>query len=105
MLRLDWKTASIFVWEDPDWQRKIFIGGLWLFLPFGWLIALGYRKEVVMNLVWSHHPVLPDWKGKAGYFLLEGFKAMAVILFYFSPWFVCLWLCALWTLDCVNVEI
>lgn len=95
MLQLDWKTPSVFICADPTWKQKIFMGGLWLFFPGGWLIALGYRKEVVMNLVWGKDPILPVWKSRSFYFLQEGCKAMGVILSYFLPWFGALWFCAL----------
>ena len=66
---------------------------MWLFLcpPVGWLMALGYRKEVVMNLVQGGRPVLPDWAGQEWRFFREGTKAVGVILVYFTPFFCALW--------------
>ena len=90
---LDWKAACLFVRTDPQWRKHLFVGGLWLMLcpPVGWLMALGYRKEVVMNLVHGKQPVLPVWKGQHGFFFREGCKAVGIILSYFTPFFVGFW--------------
>ena len=91
--RLNWKAACLFVFANPQWRTQIFRGGLWLLLcpPVGWLMALGYRKEVVMNLVGGTHPVLPVWPGQARRFFSEGAKAVGVILVYFAPFFALFW--------------
>ena len=95
--RLDWKAASLFVTGDLLWRSKLRLGGLWLLIcpPVGWLIALGYRKEVVMNLVHGATPVLPVWSGRHREFFFDGAKALGVIMFYFAPFFVGLWACGL----------
>jgi len=54
-------------------------------------MALGYRKEVVMNLVGGRHPILPEWPGQARRFFVEGAKAVGIILVYFAPFFVLFW--------------
>jgi hypothetical protein len=95
--RLDWKAASLFVMDDPQWRSKLRMGGLWLLVcpPVGWLIALGYRKEVVMNLVHGVSPVLPVWTGRHREFFVGGAKALGVIMAYFAPFFLGLWVCGL----------
>ncbi len=94
---IDWTRPGIFFVDDPGWRRKLFVGGCWLALcpPVGWVIALGYRKEVVLRLSRADHPILPTWRGQHAYFFGEGCKAIGVILIYFMPFFIALWACAL----------
>ena len=77
---------------DPEWKRKLFVGGLVLLLPVvGWPAILGYRKVVVERLVDGVSPVLPEWRGNFTKYVLEGFQAIGVIFAYLSPviiWFV-----------------
>jgi len=86
-MRLHWRAAFGFMLRDPEWRRKVFVGGLWLlaFPPLGWPIALGYRKETLLGLVEGRTPLLPPWRGQWPNFLREGLKAAGVILIYFVP--------------------
>ena len=62
--QLNWKASTLFMATDPDWKRKIFVGGLVLLIPIiGWPAILGYRKVVVERLVDGALPLLPEWRG------------------------------------------
>jgi hypothetical protein len=89
---LNLRTISLFMTEDPQWVFAIRHIGWWILLcpPFGWLIALGYRKEVVLCLACNSSSPLPKWQG-APYLLWEGIKALGVIIVYFSPYIICAW--------------
>src|SRR5580658_9037008 len=60
-VRLDWRSACLFMAVDPSWRRKVWIAGLVLLIPvIGWPAILGFRKEAIFRLVHGNHPVLPD---------------------------------------------
>ena len=89
---LNLRTISLFMTEDPQWVYAIRHIGWWILLcpPLGWLIALGYRKEVVLCLAYVPSSPIPKWQG-APYLLWEGVKALGVIIVYFSPYIISAW--------------
>lgn len=92
-MQLDWKSAFTFYTRDPDWKRKLFIGGL-LFYPFpplGWVMALGYRSLVGIRIVEGAEPLLPPWRGNYRNVFLRGVKASGIILSHFTPFFLLYW--------------
>jgi hypothetical protein len=66
--------------------------------PVGWLLALGYRREVALNLVDGRTPVLPAWRGLHLPALGHGLRALIVILAYFAPLLTLYWALALGSL-------
>ena len=92
-MKLDWKAPFFYVRQDPEWKHKVLVGGLWLLLfpPLGWPLALGYRKEALLALVEGRTPFLPRWKGQTVRYLIEGVKAVGVILVYFIPFLCIFW--------------
>lgn len=96
-MKLDWKEPFSYMFQDPGWKGKIFAGGLWLFLfpPLGWPIALGYRKEALLTLIDSRTSLLPPWEGQWIRYLMEGLKAVGVILVYFLPFLFTFWFLAI----------
>ena len=87
-------TAGLFLLDDPDWRRKVFDGGLRLGIPFvGWPMILGYRSALAGALFRSERR-LPDWKGHARQYVLEGLRAMCVIFGYLAPLYLLLWFVA-----------
>lgn len=89
-LQLNWRAATILHATDPEWKRKVFVGGLVLLIPIvGWPALLGYRKAFVQQLVAGNEPVLPEWRGRFWAHTAEGFKAIFVIFAYLAP--VILW--------------
>lgn len=90
-MNLDWRSACLFVTADPAWRRKIFLGGLVLFVPFaGWPMLLGYRRMIVERLVDGGGTLLPEWDGNAWRTMSKGLGAMAIIHIAFAP--MLLWL-------------
>ncbi|MCU0718538.1 MAG: hypothetical protein MUC83_02450 [Pirellula sp.] len=71
------ERGEAYVVLDPNWRKKIFLGGLLILLchPIGWPVALGYRKVLISRLSLGLEPVLPEWKGNGFRFYFEGIKA------------------------------
>ena len=86
---LDWRTASTFLVVDPDWRRKVWIGGLLLLVPIvGWPVALGYRKALIDRLWRGTAPLLPEWRGLVGDYWCSGMRAVGVMTVFFAPLYV-----------------
>lgn len=84
--QLDWISACRFLVIDPQWRRKVWLGGWILLLPLiGWPAVLGYRKVAIDRLVQGTIPVLPDWGRGLWFYAWEGCKAMLVINGYYLP--------------------
>lgn len=84
--RLQWRKAFTFATECDGWKKNCFLAGLWilLFPPVGWLLALGFRKEMTLRLIDNHTPVIPQWTEWRA-FLMDGIRASGVIYLYFLP--------------------
>ena len=84
--------AALFMMRDPRWIEPIRTLGWWILLcpPLGWLMALGYRKEVVLHMTRAGVGPLPEWPGLA-HLSREGFKALGVISVYLAPTLILGW--------------
>lgn len=79
-------AEGLFLLHDPDWRRKVFVGGLLLMIPFvGWFATLGYRKALIPLLFHGDRPPLPEWRGRVWTHIWEGLKAGAVIGVQYLP--------------------
>ena len=79
-------AAGLFLLHDPEWRRKVFLGGLLLMIPFvGWFATLGYRKGLIARLYRGDQPPLPEWRGEVWTHIWEGLKAGAVIIVQYMP--------------------
>ena len=93
-MQLRIRPALSFMTSDPQWKKKLLIGGL-LFFPFpplGWVMALGFRSLTGPRIVEGREPVLPEWNGNWVLILRRGITAVFVILAHFSPFLICYWL-------------
>jgi hypothetical protein len=89
---MDYGKAFVFMFEDPNWVRKIVIGTLMAllgiillpiligFIPL--LILAGYILDLVRNVVNRQQYPLPEWEDWGG-MLVRGIK-LAVALFIWS---------------------
>jgi Protein of unknown function (DUF4013) len=83
--------------DGPGWQIPIRRIGWWLLLcpPIGWLMALGYRLDVVIGLrrppTVTPSKRLPGFRSDLWYFW-QGFAALAVMTLYLVPPLVLFWL-------------
>lgn len=80
--------AFTFVFQDPDWFKKIIIPGLvGLLIPIiGQMVLLGWGLKVTLNVIRNNPEPLPsmDFGGDLG----RGFKAWVVSLVYGIPMFI-----------------
>jgi len=90
---LRWRAAFRFPTHEPGAVGKLLHAGCWLLVcpPVGWLMALGYRREVALNLVEGRMPLLPAWSGLHWQALGHGLRAVGVILAYFTPFLILYW--------------
>ncbi len=81
---VDFGRSFTFVTEDPDWIKKILIGGLFALacavlvgIPF----VLGYFSRTLRNVVAGEPRPMPEWDDLGGLFN-EGLRLTAVYLVY-----------------------
>jgi hypothetical protein len=79
-------AEGLFLLHDPDWRRKVFVGGLLLMIPcVGWFATLGYRKALIPLLFRGDRAPLPEWRGRVWTHIWEGLKAGGVIGVQYLP--------------------
>ncbi len=84
---MDFGKAFTFVFDDPDWLKKIAINALIGLIPLiGAIYLLGWGLEVARRVATRRAAPLPDVDFST--FLGHGFKAFVVALIYTAP----LWL-------------
>jgi len=85
---MDFAKAFSFVFDDPDWIKKIVIGGLIMLIPIlGVFIVMGYALAVARNVIQSKEPTLPEWSD-FGQMLIDGFFTWLISIVYILPLFV-----------------
>ena len=81
---VDFGRSFTFVTEDPDWLKKILIGGVFTLasaLLVGVPFVLGYFSLMLKNVVAGEPRPLPEWDDLGGIFN-EGLRLTAVYLVY-----------------------
>jgi len=81
---VDFGRSFTFVTEDPEWVKKILIGGVFALacmLLVGVPFVLGYFSRTLRNVVAGQPRPLPDWDDLGGLFN-EGLRLTAVYLLY-----------------------
>jgi hypothetical protein len=87
---MDFAKAFSFVFDDPDWVKKIVIGGIVGLIPVvGQILVLGYTVAVGRNVIRGNPEPLPDWTD-FGQFLVDGLYALVIGFVYTLPIFVVL---------------
>jgi hypothetical protein len=82
---MDFAKAFSFVFEDPDWVKKVVIGGLIGLVPvLGQFIVMGYMVAVGRNVIRGNPQPLPDW-ADFGQFLVDGLYTFVISLVYALP--------------------
>ena len=78
----DFAGGLRFVFDDPDWIKKILIGGLFSLLGMlliGFVFVAGYVLRLTQRKAQGEPRPLPDWNDLGGIFS-DGLKAVAVYL-------------------------
>lgn len=71
---MDFGRAIGFVFKDPEWVKKVLIGGLIFIIPLlGAFVVYGYALEVARR-AYQNDDALPEWNDFGGY-LSRGFVA------------------------------
>ena len=81
---VDFGRSFTFVTEDPDWIKKILIGGVFALacaLLVGIPFVLGYFSRTLRNVVSGEPRPMPEWDDLGGIFN-EGLRLTAVYLLY-----------------------
>ncbi len=82
---MDLAKAFSFVMDDPEWIKKIFIGGLVSLIPLiGPLIAFGYVIAIGRNVIRGNPQPLPEWSDW-GQMIVDGLYAFFITLIYSLP--------------------
>lgn len=81
---IDFGRSFTFVGEDPDWLKKLLIGGAFTLacaILVGIPFVLGYFSRTLRNVAAGSRPELPEWDDLGGLFE-EGLRLTAVYLVY-----------------------
>ena len=84
---IDLARAFRFVPEDPDWIKKILIGGVFVLLTpllVGAVFVAGYGVRLLRRTARGEPRPLPEWDDLGGMFG-DGLRAMALYLAYALP--------------------
>ena len=76
-----------FVPEDPDWIKKILIGGVFTLLSgvlVGGFFVVGYAVRLLRRVAAGEPRPLPEWDDLGGIFA-EGLRGLAIYLLYVLP--------------------
>jgi hypothetical protein len=93
-VKLHGHAAGLVALLDPGWRRKLFVAGLWLFVPvLGWPAVLGWRARFVVHLFAPLPAALPAVQGAFLVCVGAGLRAIAVIFAHLLPLYAALcWL-------------
>lgn len=82
---MDIGRAFTFPFEDPNWLKKLLIGGALLFIPiFGWLVVGGYWMRVIRAAYAGSDVPLPEWNEFGEDFIL-GLKGAVAMFIWWLP--------------------
>ena len=81
---MDLERAFTYIWKDPDWLKKLAIGGALAITGIGWIAVLGWLAEMARRVTHQEEELLPDWD-RIGEFVLNGLKLIGVMMIWSSP--------------------
>lgn len=84
---IDFGRPFTFAFDDPDWIRKILIGGLMYILSFlliGIFFIFGYSARLARNVAAGAARPLPEWDDWSND-LVEGLKLFIIAMIYYAP--------------------
>jgi hypothetical protein len=84
---LDLGRAFRFVTEDPDWIKKVLVGGLFMLLSMfvvGAVFVAGYGVRLIRRSAAGDPRPLPEWDDLGGMFG-DGLRGLAIYLVYVLP--------------------
>ncbi|MBN2044413.1 MAG: DUF4013 domain-containing protein [Anaerolineales bacterium] len=81
---MELERAFTYIWKDPDWLKKLAIGGALAITGIGGIALMGWLAEMSRRVAHQEEESLPEWD-QIGDFLLNGLKFIGVILVWTSP--------------------
>jgi hypothetical protein len=88
MQTFDFARPFQYAFEDPNWMKKVLMGGLFLLIPIvGPMVAYGYMIRTMRQVADGNDSSLPEWD-QFGDDLMTGLKAMVTVLGYVFPGFI-----------------
>jgi hypothetical protein len=84
---MDLERAFTYIWKDPDWLKKVAIGGVLAFTGIGGFAVMGWLAEMARRVAHQEEEILPEWD-RIGDYLLNGLKFVGVLLIWTSPMIV-----------------
>lgn len=82
---MDFAKAFSFVFDDPDWVKKIVIGGLVGLIPLvGQFLVFGYMIAIARNVTRGAPQPLPEWSD-FGQMLIDGLYTFIISMVYSLP--------------------
>jgi hypothetical protein len=81
---MDIGKAFSYVFDDPEWIKKILIGGIVGIIPIVNFALFGYFIQIARNVAVGSERPLPEW-GNFGEFFVTGFKFAVISLVYVIP--------------------
>ncbi len=82
---MDVGRSISYVFQDPQWLKKIVIGGLLSIIPiFGTFVTIGYWIRVAQGVANGYELPLPEWDDFGGDFI-RGLKAFVALIVWAIP--------------------
>jgi hypothetical protein len=84
---MDYGKAFSYPFQDPEWVKKILIGGLMYLLGFLLIpvfFPMGYMIQTIKNVATGVEPALPQWDDWGGYFV-KGLMSWLIAIVYMIP--------------------
>lgn len=91
---MNFGRAFTFVFEDPDWLKKVGIAALVILIPVvGTIAVLGWTLEITRRVIKGEGETLPEWSDFGAY-IGKGFQAFVIGLGYAAP-LILLFICGM----------
>jgi hypothetical protein len=81
---MDFGKAFTFTFDDPDWIKKVLIGGVVTLVPIVNFAATGYSLEVTKRVINGEPRLLPEWDDFGGKFV-KGLLVFVIGFVYALP--------------------
>ena len=81
---MDIGKSFTYVFEDPNWIKKVLIGGIVSIIPIVNFAAIGYMVTTLKNVTDGQPQPLPEW-GNFGEHLMKGLYVFVGALIYIAP--------------------
>ncbi len=81
---MDIGKSFTYVMDDPNWIKKVLIGGVLLFIPIVNFAVIGFALVTMKNVADGNPTPMPEW-GDFGNFFMKGLYAAVGAFIWFAP--------------------